>query len=145
MKRFLASLVFAALVLTASVAVQGEEKPAASAGPMIVHDVYFSLKDASPEAKKKLVDGCKKYLTAHPGTVFFTAGVLATELKRPVNDVDFDVALHIVFTNKAAHDKYAVAERHLKFIEENKENWKKVRVFDSAVEAEKNVVPAKDK
>ena len=104
------------------------------AGPMLVHNVYFSLKDNSPDAKKKLVAACKKYLSKHPGTVHFGAGTLCEELKRPVNDVDFDVALHLVFKNKEAHDKYQDADLHKKFIEENRDNWKKVRVFDSAVE-----------
>jgi len=54
-----------------------------------------------------------------------------SDLNRPVNDPDFDVSLHIVFVNKAAHDKYQEHPRHLKFIEENKDNWEKVRVFDS--------------
>ncbi len=44
------------------------------------------------------------------------------------------MALHIVFKNKAAHDKYQDADSHQKFIAENRENWKKVRVFDSYVE-----------
>jgi hypothetical protein len=38
------------------------------------------------------------------------------------------------FKDKAAHDECQKAERHLKFIEENQANWKKVRVFDSYVE-----------
>jgi hypothetical protein len=50
---------------------------------------------------------------------------------RPVNDRDFDVALHVVLKDKCAHDAYQKADRHLKFIEENQSNWKKVRVFDS--------------
>jgi hypothetical protein len=107
---------------------------AAAGGPMIAHNVYFSLKDNTPEAKKKLVEACKKYLSKHPGTVFFAAGTLAEELNRPVNDRDFDVGLHIVFKDQAAHDKYQEHALHLQFIEENKANWKKVRVFDSAVE-----------
>jgi Stress responsive A/B Barrel Domain len=114
----------------------GDHHPTEAAeakGPMIAHIVYFSLKDNSPEAKKKLVDSCKKYLTKHPGEVFFAAGTLAEDLKRPVNDRDFDVALHIVFKDMASHDKYQEAKRHKQFIEENKENWKKVRVFDSMV------------
>ena len=133
MKRFLTSIAVAALVLTAGPSLGAEEKPTA-AGPMIVHDVYFTLKDNSADAKKKLVAACKKYLTDHAGSVHFSAGVLAEELKSPVNDSEFDVALHIVFKNKAALDQYIVAERHKMFIEENKDNWKKVRVFDSAVE-----------
>ena len=67
------------------------------------------------------------------GEVFFAAGVLAESLKREVNDVQFDVALHIVFKDIASHDKYAVAKRHQQFIDENKSNWTKVRVFDSVV------------
>ena len=101
---------------------------------MLSHDVYFSLKDNSPEAKKKLVAACKKHLSGHPGEVFFAAGTLAESLKREVNDVHFDVALHIVFKDMASHDKYQEAKRHQQFIDENKDNWKKVRVFDSVVE-----------
>ncbi len=133
MKRF-AILFAAALVVTAVVTARAAD-PAKPAGGMICHDVYFSLKDNSPAAKQKLVDACKKYLTGHPGEASFSAGVLAEDLKRDVNDRDFDVALHIVFENKSAHDKYQDAERHLKFIEENKDNWKKVRVFDSVIDA----------
>lgn len=107
---------------------------AEGAQPVLAHNVFFSLKDNSEAAKKKLVAACKKYLSEHPGTVFFAAGTLAEDFNRPVNDRDFDVALHVVFKNKAAHDQYQKHERHQRFIEENKENWKKVRVFDSYVE-----------
>jgi hypothetical protein len=106
---------------------------AAEPEKMLSHDVYFSLTDNSPEAKEKLIVACKKYLAGHPGTVCFAAGPLGEEFQREVNDRDFDVALHLVFKNKAAHDLYAKADRHQKFIEENKANWKKVRVFDSYV------------
>jgi hypothetical protein len=107
---------------------------AADAPPVLAHDVYFSLHDASPDAKAALVAACKKYLTGHEGELSFSAGMLATELNRPVNDRDFDIALHVVFATRAAHDKYQDAARHKQFIEENQKNWKKVRVFDSLVE-----------
>ena len=70
----------------------------------------------------------------HAGTVWFAVGSLAEEVKRDVNDRDFDVALHLVFKNKAAHDQYSRAERHQQFIEETQNTWKRVRVFDSYVE-----------
>jgi hypothetical protein len=107
---------------------------AAATEPMIVHNVYFSLNDTAPAAKRKLVEACKKYLSKHPGTVYFSAGTLTEDLNRPVNDRDFDVSLHLVFKNRAAHDQYQTDARHLKFIEENKAGWKKVRVFDSSVD-----------
>ena len=123
-------------VVVALVAIFGsvQADAAEKSPPKLVHDVYFSLKDNSPQAKQTLIAACKKYLTDHPGTVWFAVGPFAEEMKRDVNDRDFDVALHVVFKNKAAHDQYAKAERHLKFIEESKDNWKKVRVFDSYVE-----------
>jgi stress responsive alpha/beta barrel protein len=102
-------------------------------GMLLAHNVYFSLKDSSPDAKQKLVAACKKYLSKHEGIVFFAAGTRTKELDREVNDRDFDVALHIVFDSQADHDKYQDAPDHLKFIDENKDNWKKVRVFDSTV------------
>jgi hypothetical protein len=111
------------------------ESAAAKPGEMLLsHDVYFTLKENSGPAKDKLVAACKKYLSKHPGEVFFAAGTRAEDLKREVNDQDFDVALHIVFANAAAQEKYQTAERHKLFIEENLNNWKKVRVFDSLVQ-----------
>ena len=101
---------------------------------MLAHMVYFSLHDASPAARERLVEACKKHLTGHPGTVFFGVGTLA-DYSREVNDRDFDVALQTVFKDRAAHDAYQVAPRHKQFIEENRANWKKVRVFDAEVEA----------
>jgi hypothetical protein len=101
---------------------------------MLAHNVYFQLKDNSPAAKRKLVAACKHYLSQHPGTLFFAAGVLAEGLKRDVNDRDFDVGLHVIFTDQAAHDRYQDAAPHHQFIAENKDNWRKVRVFDSVVE-----------
>jgi hypothetical protein len=101
---------------------------------MLAHSVYFTLNDNSAGAKENLVAACKKYLSGHPGTVFFAAGLLAAELDRPVNDRGFDVALHVVFDVKESHDQYQQAERHMAFIAENKANWKTVRVFDAYVE-----------
>lgn len=124
------------LIVAAFVAWSGRTRTEAKEekGTMLAHNVYFALKDNSAESKKKLVDACKKHLTEHPGEVFFAAGTRAEALNREVNDRDFDVALHIVFKDQAAHDKYQDHARHKQFIDENKENWKKVRVFDSVVE-----------
>ncbi|RPI27849.1 MAG: Dabb family protein [Acidobacteria bacterium] len=101
---------------------------------MVAHNVFFTLKDRSDPAKAKLVTACREHLKGHPGEVFFAAGVLAQDLKREVNVTDFDVALHIVFKTKEDQDRYQVAPRHQKFIEQNNANWEKVRVFDSYVE-----------
>jgi hypothetical protein len=103
---------------------------------MLAHNVYFALKDATEAAKKKLLLACKKHLSGHPGEVFFASGTLAAELDRSVNDRDFDVSLHIFFDSRESHDKYQDAPLHHQFIKENRDNWKKVRVFDAIVETE---------
>jgi hypothetical protein len=102
--------------------------------PKLAHLVYFTLKDHSPEAIQKQLAACRKYLTDDPGVVFFAAGTRTPGLEREVNDKDFHVALTVVFKNRAAHDRYQVAPQHLKFIDESKPNWAKVRVFDADVE-----------
>src|SRR5262249_4036473 len=136
MKRLLAILVLVAfaLVLSLRLPATAADKDKA-AEPMISHDVYFALKDSTPETKKKLVESCKKYLSKHEGTVFFATGIRAEDFSQPVNDKDFDVSLNLVFKNKAAHDKYQVSEMHKQFIAENRDSFKNVRVFDSAVDA----------
>jgi hypothetical protein len=112
-----------------------------AAEPQFAHMVYFDLKEATPDAKEKLVAGCKEYLSEHEGTIFFAAGVIAEDMDRDVNVRDFDVSLHLVFENKAAHDVYHSHPRHLKFIEEYSDLWENVRVFDSYLASGKR--PAK--
>ncbi|MEZ6139974.1 MAG: Dabb family protein [Zavarzinella sp.] len=100
---------------------------------LLCHNVYFSLLERSPENVAALIQACEKYLTIQPGIVAFFCGGLDHDLRREVNDLDFDVALHIVFLDRAAHDAYQVDPTHNQFISENKATWKKVRVFDSLV------------
>ncbi len=101
---------------------------------MLAHTVFFSLNDPTPENRRKLVEACHKYLTNHPGAVFYAAGLCST-YEREVNDRNYDVALHVVFEDHAAHDAYQVAPRHRQFVDECKAMWKKVRVFDADVAA----------
>jgi hypothetical protein len=95
--------------------------------------VYFTLKDKSPAAIQGMIEACKKHLTGHPGTIFFGVGTLVPDLVRPVNDREFDIALQVVFDSRASQDAYQVHPRHVQFIEENKPNWAKVRVFDADI------------
>ena len=104
---------------------------ASTSAEFVVHDVYFELNDASPEAVQALLDGCHEYLAPLPGIVHFAAGTRSPERQVGVNDVDYDVSLHVWFTDMAALEAYDTAEQHLAFIEAFRENWSGVRVFDS--------------
>ena len=101
---------------------------------MLAHNVYFSLNNRSPEAIRHLLDACRLHLAACPGVVFFACGEPASECARPVNDRDFDVSLHLVFRSVDDHDRYQTQDaEHQKFIGKCRDNWAKVRVFDSVV------------
>jgi len=97
----------------------------------LAHMVFFTCANATD--RDKLVANCKKYLGEHPGTVHFSVGTRNTELTREVNDQDYDVALHLIFKDKASQDVYQDAPRHKQFVDESKMLWKKVRVFDSDI------------
>lgn len=101
--------------------------------PSLAHMVFFTMKERTDAAREKLVEACHEHLTDHPGTEYFSAGERAEEFDREVNDQDYDVALHVVFESKAAHDAYQIAPRHKQFVAENSATWSKVRVFDSWV------------
>lgn len=99
----------------------------------VAHIVFFTLRDPSQASIDRLVDDCHKYLDGHDGVLAFYAGERGEEFARPVNDAEFHVALHVVFENKAVHDRYQTDPRHVEFIERNKATWAAVRVFDSYV------------
>lgn len=127
-------LLFAA-VLAVDPAAKFKRSLAADAKePRLAHNVYFSLKDSSDAVKEKLVADCRKLFAGNSDVLFFAIGGLAKDLRRPVNDQDFDVSVLAIFKDKAAHDNFQKADLHLRLIEENKGNWKKVRVFDSYLE-----------
>lgn len=128
-------LVAAVLVGVVVACAGAQDPPAKAKGPLIGHMVYFKLKDGSAAGRQKMVDACDKYLSKHDGVVFYSAGPIAAEFKRDVNVTDWDVALHLVFADKAAHDRYQDHPDHVKFIDENKDGWAAVRVFDSELKS----------
>lgn len=97
------------------------------------HNVFFTLNDSSPAQCERLVRECTEYLKDTDGVVVFSSGTRAAGCERDVNDVQFEVSLHMVFADRKAHDAYQTAPRHMEFIARNKANWKKVRVFDSTI------------
>jgi hypothetical protein len=99
----------------------------------LAHIVFFTLAQSNDANRSKLIDACKKYLDKHEGVVFFGVGVNAPQYDREVNDRDYDVALHLIFETARHQDAYQTHPRHVKFVEECKGLWKKVRVFDSTL------------
>ena len=99
--------------------------------PRLAHHVFFTLLDDSQASVDRLLSACQKYLTDHEGVIDFSVGRRDPGLTRPVNDTEYHVSLHVIFRDRAAHDAYQTAPRHLEFIAEQKQGWKAVRVYDS--------------
>ncbi len=125
------AIFFASLLLIAGCSTLADESQEAQ----LTHAVFFDLKNDDAASIQALIDGCYKYLAPHDGITYFSAGARHTDYQRDVNDLDFDVALTVVFENTAAQDAYQVTQPHLQFIEEFNENWETVRVFDSLTTA----------
>ena len=100
----------------------------------LAHQVFFTLHERTDDAIESLVRDCQTYLRDHPGMVSFEVGRREPKYARPVN-ADYDVALHTVFEDQAAHDAYQSAPRHLEFIEKNRTTWASVQVFDSNLQS----------
>lgn len=120
-----------ALSLAISVGIVSRSRSAEKTGPRLAHMVFFTLKDHSEAARGKFIASCEKYLSKHEGTVSFSVGTVALDVEEPVSVKDFDVALHLVFEDKAGKVKYLGHPDHHKFVQENKDDFAKVRVFDS--------------
>jgi hypothetical protein len=101
---------------------------------ILMHSVFFTLKDGSAAAREALLEGCRKHLTGHPGELFFSCGTLRDDHVRDVNQRDFDVSLNIAFARKADHDAYQDHPRHHEFVRLFSSNWVRARVFDSDAE-----------
>ena len=93
------------------------------AGRLLAHNVFFSLHDRSEAARARLIRSCRTHLAPTPASSSSPAAS-GRRARRDVNDLDFDVALHVVFADRAAHDAYQTTPAHLRFIAENKADWK---------------------
>src|SRR5687768_14029445 len=71
-----------------NVIMAADEKKAG--GAQLAHMVFFTLQERSDTNRKRLVEACKRYLDGHKGVAYFSVGTLNQELKREVNDRDYD-------------------------------------------------------
>ena len=107
------------------------ESPAT--GTMLAHMVYFTLKDNSSAAISKLLASCRKHLSGASGY-----GVVCG---RNAYGRSAIVNVTAILTSRCSWYSRTeprtigikLAERHLQFVAENKENWAKVRVLDADV------------
>jgi hypothetical protein len=104
---------------------------AQSNGSKQLHTVYFSLADNAADVCDQFIEICRDFLTGHPGQSGFLIGPRNHAIDRDVSDLNFDVAMSMVFDSSQACDAYHVSARHDEFVEKIKSTPHTVRVFDS--------------
>ena len=99
---------------------------------MFSHVVIFWTKADRPEAVEELLAGAEKYLRPCPGVLHYHCGQMVGS-HRDVVDQSYQVALNLVFEDKATQDAYQGHPLHVEFVEKVfKPNCERVVVYDFA-------------
>ena len=97
---------------------------------MFVHNVFFYLKDGTPDATRDAIaQDARTQLAKIPGVRHVWAGAPAM-IERDVIDNTYGVGLTVVFDDRAGHDVYQAHPLHKQFVDRNKPHWTKIKVYD---------------
>ncbi len=98
--------------------------------PMFSHVVIFWTKPDKPNATEELLTGAERYLKPCPGVLHYHCGCMA-ESHRDVVDQTYQVALNLIFEDKASQDAYQEHPLHVEFVEKVfKPNCERALVYD---------------
>lgn len=102
--------------------------------PGLIHSVFFWLKeDLSAADKAAYLAGVESLRGVASVKEMYVGPVAPTE-ERGVVDNSYSTALIVHFDDVAGHDAYQIDPIHLKFVEDHKDKWTKVVVYDNLVE-----------
>lgn len=93
----------------------------------ITHVVLVQLKD--PTRIGELVADCDRALPGIPGVAAYSCGV-PLDMGRSNVTKDYDVGIYVGFADASAYRGYLDDPRHLALVEEWRDGWKAVRIFD---------------
>jgi len=96
-----------------------------------VHTVFFWLKNPESNVdRQKFEASLKQFIT---DSEYVKASHIGTPsvAERDVIDSSYTYSLMVTFPSREEHDKYQVEPAHLVFINECKDLWSKVLIYDS--------------
>ncbi|MDO5553699.1 MAG: Dabb family protein [Planctomycetia bacterium] len=96
---------------------------------MVIHSVYFTLKDKNPSVVAAFLEDTKTFGANIPNILYLQAGA-ALPATRPIHDKEFDIALVSAFPSQEALQTYLVHPDHLAYCARHEGNWAGIRVFD---------------
>lgn len=118
-------------VLATAATVVAQSNINMSSTSLVIHQVFFWLKNpGSVTDKKKLAEGLQK-LSAIPEIKQLYVGFPASTEKRGVVDNSWDVSELMFFSDLAAEKSYQDHPLHQAFIKEYAHLWEKVIVYDT--------------
>lgn len=98
---------------------------------MLVHSVFFWLKpDLTPAQLDTFLRGLESLRGIKTVSSVYIGKPAKTE-KRPVIDDSYSYALTLVFKDVAAHDEYQVDPAHQAFVNNCKQFWTRVQIYDA--------------
>ena len=83
---------------------------------MFSHVVIFWTKTDVPNATEQLLAGAEQYLKPCPGVLHYHCGKMASS-HRDVVDQSYQVALNLIFEDRATQDAYQTHPLHVEFVE----------------------------
>jgi hypothetical protein len=103
---------------------------------MLVHHVFFYLKDNTESNRAKLIEGLQK-LTKIKQIKAYNIGVPAST-SRDVVVNDYSISWLTYFKDEASEEIYQKEPIHLKFVKDYAHLWSNVKVYDSVAVIFKN-------
>ncbi len=98
---------------------------------MLVHSVFFWLRDDIDEVKRQAFRNGLKSLRAIPVVRDMYLGVPADSPSRPVLVTDYDFGLTVIMEDMSGHDIYQEHPLHLEFLREFSGYWSRVQIYDA--------------
>lgn len=128
MKRIIGTVLFLGLAVLTHGQTENDMK---TFNPAFAHTVYFWLENPDNDVdRKKFETSLQKFLDSSKFAKTNFIGI-PPKASRDVVDGSFTYSLIVTFESAKAQQSYQGEEAHLKFIEESKDLWTKVIVYDS--------------
>ena len=97
---------------------------------MLAHHVLFWVKEYTTEAQKKAFKASLETLSGVETVKSIHVGV-PSSISRAVVDTTYTFSLVLLFEDMAGHDVYQVHPLHKAFLDEFRERFEKVVIYDS--------------
>ena len=101
--------------------------------PTLIHTVFFWVKEGTSDGDKAFFEQGLAKLGTCPQIQDFYWGPPAPTEARDVVDNSYSYAINVHFASVADQDAYQQEPIHLAFIEDHKDIWERVVVYDNVV------------